>query len=502
MRERDRFGGELHELGVTTEREAFEREGEEPKKTPVRKIILVAGTDFPRYDTPKPPAKFWVLRGGRKKPLAVTNGFGGLLASGACLLPSERKLKASLGVLTGSLWRIRCLRLAAQKLLADPSLQVYLYDLVKGVEERVTIEKGTLSTAALKGRSFLPLVDEDYRLEVKVKKKDPKSGAEIETEVLKPIKDLKIPMVDPGHPPKVRYYPFVSKIGAEDVDKATWLSTFAQNKTWLTSYAKLLEKDRHLSILDVYRHVEFIGKHNPYTLYELHLFGHASSSAHSPNSGTAFLNTDHVDIPGQPGTRNPLDLDARATLDFSTSTINHKLLRMAFARGAMSYVWGCNWSRPLYDILGQTIEQLKGKPLEDKTAFKFRWRKGTGGDEGWFVYFMGLAKGAKTSDVVKDGKFLRELLNRVFYDTYMQHLADVSAHCVTGGAPAVYSEYDDKAEKGAPCLLNIPMGGPYGASVNLRPILRFYAKHFGTQFNKDGADKDFGRGFVLYCPRI
>ena len=69
---------------------------------------------------------------------------------------------------------------------------------------------------------------------------------------------------------------------------------------------------------------------------------------------------------------------------------------MAFARGAMSIVWGCNWSRPYYDILNQTMKQLGSKVLEDKTQFVFSWREGTGGHVYWFKKIMGLPDDPKT----------------------------------------------------------------------------------------------------------
>ena len=167
----------------------------------------------------------------------------------------------------------------------------------------------------------------------------------------------------------------------------------------------------------------------------------------------------------------------------------------------MSYVWGCNWSRPLFDVLGQIMDQLGQKPLKDETPFTLRWRPGTGGLESWFRKLLALGENDKTTGVKKDGAFVRQLFVRLLRETYMQQLADASAHWVTGGVPGVGWEFDNKSEKGSPCLSSIPMAPLYGETQNMTRVLRFYAKHFNVAFNRDGAHPEFGRGYALYCPR-
>jgi len=177
---------------------------------------------------------------------------------------------------------------------------------------------------------------------------------------------------------------------------------------------------------------------------------------------------------------------------------------MAFARRAMSIVWGCNWSRPYFDILNQTMQQLGSKSLEDKTQFEFSWRQGTGGHVYWFKKIMGLPDDPKTvtKGIKKDGKFVREMVVKYLRDTYMQRLADLTSRCVIGGVPGVGSDYDERSENKEPCLSNIPMAPLYGMTDNMRHVLNFYATHFGVQFSRDGADPKFGRGFALFCPEL
>jgi hypothetical protein len=508
VRERRSFELELRELAGAKASERSRPKQEDSTKPGVRKLILAAGIDYPRYDAEKAPdpeprgwkPKWWKLRANSRGPQRLRDAWNGSLGPAGCITPAERKLKSvPPEVLSGSYSRIRCLRIAVHELSADPTLQVYLYDFDKGVEERVTIEKDKLKTQVI--RRFLPTADADYRLEVSVEV-DLGGGKRGTKQVLKPITDLKLPYLDPKDPPKVRYYPFASRIDAGDVDRAEWEKRYGTNATFLTSYERLPEAKRFLSVTDVYYHVAFIGKNKPYVLQGLHLVAHASSSALSPLSGPAFANTDHLPIPSRKGRRNPLDFDARAGLDFEAANLDRTAFRMAFAKGALGHVWGCNWSRPLVDILRQARDVLKGKELKDTTALVFRFRKGRGGKEAHFRRLLQIPDGEKTDKVVRDGKFLRELGRRVLEDTYMQRLADAAARCVAGGLPATYSNYDQKSELRSPCVLHIPMGKLYGTSgVDFRPDLAFFARYFGVSFLKDGANPKYGRGYALYCPR-
>jgi len=447
-----------------------------------RTVFLVSGTEFPRY---KEDGQWW--KANTLKPIRLTKS-PGALSFGACRPPAEAGLKYGTDVLIGSDWRRRALRVAVQKLTKDPALEVILFDIDKGSEERVMLQNKTLSVVQL--RQFLAPLDTDYRL-------DEVTG---NTHMLKAIVPKLSKKAVPARP-QIRFCPFISEVGTGPVNRDDWYNQRAQNTKWLDQYVKRPTSSRLLSIHDVYRRIEELGRTAPYTLEELQLWGHASSSAYSSNNGTAFANTDNVAIAGRTG-RNPLDLDARAILDFEPFTIDRRLFRMAFARGAMTIVWGCNWSRPFYDILGQTMKQLGSKPLTDTVQFIFNWRPGTGGDEGWFRHLMGLQPADATKNIKKDGKFIRDLVTRLLRETYMQRLADTTSRCVTGGVPGVGSDYDERSEKKSPCLSNIPMAPLYGMNENMRHVLNFYSTHFGTVYNKDGADPKFGRGFALFCPSL
>jgi hypothetical protein len=466
MPDRRRFERELADLDL--------REHEvRPKPAPSKPrapglIILAAGVEYPRYGK-KPEIlkgkKWWVLS---RREKGVT---------------PERDPKA------GSHWRQKCLALAAQRLRKDPALIVCLYDFDRATGENVTLEKGKTNTSI--SLTFKPLVDKDYR-------RVDGDFAKPATLVLKPLTSDPLPVSKFEARPSIRYCPAVSTIAAGDVKLADWLAKFEKSK----------RADLGLSIRDVYDHIEKVGALSPYTLRELHLFGHASSSAHSLLSGTAFVNTNHWWAKAE---RHPLDMDARAGLDFQPKTINGKNFRMAFAKGAMSYVWGCNWDIPLYRLFQNVQKKLGQQPLKDDARFPISWR-GTREQLDALVKRAACSpvtwKGdAKSTATELTGKCVLAILRVMVRDTYMQKLADASAHCVTGGLPGTYSNYDSKSEKGEPKLLHIPMGSLYCAPTKEEPcneryqdVMRFYARHLGISFNRDGADTEFGRGFALFCP--
>jgi hypothetical protein len=448
-----------------------------------RTVVLVWGIVFPRYK--EATASIWQANKTKrirdaKAPAA--------LSTGACRDPAEAGLKFAADVLLGSFWRRFALRVAVQKLRKNPELNVILFDIDRGLEERVVLQNNTLSTVLI--RKFLEPLDSDYRVKLAL-------GNSSMLKALEP----KLLRKDFPDTPQVRLYPFISEISAGPVEHAAWLAQRAQNPGWLAQYGKRAESSRLLGIHDVYGRIQEIGVAAPYTLEEFQLWGHASSSAYSSNSGTAFANTDHVQV-GSSKTRHPLDLDARAIRDFDRTTMDRRKFRMAFARGALTIVWGCNWSRPYYDVLGQVMKQLGSKPLKDDTPFVLSWRRGTGGPEGWFRVLLGLQENDPTKNIKKDGKFIRALVTRLLGETYMQQLANVTSRCVIGGVPGVGSDYDERSEKKEPCLSNIPMAPLYGMTENMRHVLNFYAAHFGVQFHRDGADPKFGRGFALYCPDL
>jgi hypothetical protein len=417
-----------------------------------KRIILVAGVEYPRYKK-KPETvrgrrgKWWVLAGRGTTPIRGPRG---------------------------SHWRVRCTNVAETALRADSTARVYLYDFDRGVEEQVKLVRGRLEFDRVQ-RNFPPLVDQDYR--------------RVEGDLLHPITSTPLPASNSR--PAIRYFPLVSQLGSGTVSKQAWLDRFGS-----TQWDKVGVSIRH-----VYQHIEYLGAHHPYTLQQFHLFGHASSS-HSPRSGTALVNTDDW---GRGAARHPLDLDPRADLDLVPPTIDPTKFRMAFATGAMSYVWGCNWHRPLFDVIRQAARALRGKKLQDGTVLRFTWRgNDVSGPLEQFKSILGASQSGWNdpgNTAERNGAFIRRLVMSLIARTYMQQLADASARCCTGGLPGTYSDYDVRREGRELRLSHIPMGR-YGTQDVFSSVLRFYVSSLGVPLNRAGAHREFGRGFGLYCPRL
>jgi hypothetical protein len=461
LRQRNRFENEVSALDVR------EYQVDPQTGTTERIIILAAGVEFPRY-------------GKKPKPITGKRGNWWKLSRGSVL--PERNAK------TGSHWRQKCLALAAQKLKKNPQLTVFLYDFDRATRELVKLNKSTIETTV--NKNFPPLIDANYRW---VDSTDPTNV------ILKPIAKDPLPESTHKERPHLRYCPSVDKLGSGDVKQAEWIAKFHQSD-W---------NDHGLNIRHIYQHIVEIGQTTPYRLQEFHSFGHASSSTYGYLSGTAFVNTTHIGT--EADERHPLDLDPRTGLDFRPSIMDFDNFRMAFALGAMSYVWGCNWDVPIFVFIRDLHAKVGKKQLELQT-FKLNWK----GERKEFLELIKRAgckaewKDDKTKTIEITGKCVQTLLRRLLQDTYMQGLANVSAHCATGGVPGTWSDYDHKREKsGEPLLSHIPMAGLYCTPTKDNPckedyrhIMDFYLKHIGVAFNRDGADKNFGRGFALYCPEI
>jgi len=215
--------------------------------------------------------------------------------------------------------------------------------------------------------------------------------------------------------------------------------------------------------------------------------------------------------PNQP--RHPLDVDARR-FDFAAVTMDLRAFRRAFALGAFSMVWGCNWDRVPLGVgwlsrevcakakpdtlvtitaaLGAKREQIRNRffgegddepPLDPKLPYRKSWRE------------------------VQDG------FRRLLRGSYMQAIADASARCAVGGAPGTYSDYDSK---GSPPLAHIPLGADYYVAAaeiaqlaakgdrvqDFRWLLQFYARCLGVVFHAEGTHPSFGRGFATYQPNL
>ncbi|HVH43763.1 MAG TPA: hypothetical protein VM925_15520 [Labilithrix sp.] len=423
-------------------------------------IVLVAGAEYPKYgDSP------------------ATDGKYSLVA---------KRLGLEVDKNGHSHWRKKCEALATHRVGAS-KYKVTLFDFSLGTQEELVGKKWKVV------KDFGAPKMSDYR--------------RIDT-ASKPW-NLELLSLDfrPKERPYIRYFPGISEIdatGAVDLDK------------YRTSAKP--PKAVGLSIQSVYDYLVGIGKSSAaYSVVELHLWGHAPIAG-SWGSGPVFMNSEDYDKATRPKNkkRHVLDVDARR-FDFDSSNFEQRAFRKAFALGAASFVWGCNWERAPLGVawLSRKVCE-KAKPdtkvtIVDAQGAKREEIRRTFFDEGWLV------DEPKLDPRKPYGKTWAEISKRfeTLLDTsYMQALADASVRCAVGGLPGTYSEYDTK---GAPRLSHIPMGkdGPFISKdevekiekkghkvVNLGWILDFYRKCFGVSFHKETGHAKFGRGFAIYEPDL
>jgi len=471
MRERGRFEQELLML-----REPFNGEFTLPSEVKKAQhcIVLVAGSEYPRFE--KNPR-----RDGRWYPKRVV---------------PERD-----GRMGHSHWRTKCLRLAENRLARNPALVVMLFDLDQGSFETVQLRRGKVMITPVPGFIPLPMVDSDYRVINPV------------TQELSPLSKAGVPQKDPFLTGvSVAYCPHISQVSSGAVPVADWVK-------WLSKNRKLGHPHLGLGIEHVYEAIEAIGKQRPGSLAEFHLFGHASSS-HDDANGTAFVNTYewrgwNTGLSMPANRRSPLDLDARAHVDFAARS---KSFAGAFATDAFSQVWGCNWHRPSHAIMHEVLRTLGRKPLTDTHTFVIPIGNTHLDPKEFEKLFTqpfarssikpvsrapGSLSANKTVWSGLTGKWIREYYAALLDRTYMKRLARASGHHVLGGLPTTYSDYDNKMHGSEPMLSHIPMGtGLYRRDTNPPTFVRrlgFFRDTFQVTFGP-GAHPKYGRGFAWYEP--
>lgn len=453
------------------------RESRDPKVTP--ELVFVAGAEYPKYEDDARADKKFHLVAGRLGPEADKAGH--------------------------SHWRKKCEAIARHR-LAAASYKVTLFDFTTGTREELVSGKWKVV------HTFGAPKESDYRRRVDG------SGS---TKKLEPLS--KTPIAAASRP-VVRYYPRISEISADEaVDEADYVKKLGASD-W---------RDAGLSIRHVYEHLAGVGTgSSPYSVEEVHLFGHAPHAG-GWGHGPVFMNTDDLGLPGDTrryrmfddARRHPLDVDARG-FDFHPDNFDVRAFRRAFALGASSFIWGCNWDRAPLGVAYLSRKVCKtAKPSTSITIDKAQgasrerirndfFREGLLVDE---PKLLASEKYRKSWEEIAEG--FRRLLRK----SYMQSLADASARCAVGGVPGSYSEYDTK---GTPLGSHIPMGEKYYVSAkeleklakkneerkargrspdeiqDFRWLLSFYATCLGVDFHREGAHATYGRGFAVYSPDL
>ena len=266
----------------------------------------------------------------------------------------------------------------------------------------------------------------------------------------------------------------------------------AANYTRRGDGRRVFDKDQagRLSITDVYRHVQELGRTEPGSLIEL------SFLSHGWVGGPILVNSD--DAGGSPTARDPNDKDARIFKDFVPPTMDAAALadfRRAFDSSGFVWVWGCAFAAAPRQVLHRVLSSQKYKStrlggLVDGDRFKLEFSREQA--ETFFHTAPGFfpARGG-------DGKFplvlersfkqIKEFFAGRLELTYCKKIAAAAGVPCFGALPGTYSDY----EKGValPVMVVPVRKPPY--SDNFSRSIRFYTAYLGVQLDTEG--RHYGR---------
>jgi hypothetical protein len=308
------------------------------------------------------------------------------------------------------------------------------------------------------------------------------------------------------------YFPGISDIHAtDDVKKKDYLKAFRDDKL----------KEKSLSVSDIYRYIENLGKSAKGSLVELHLFSHAYAG------GPVFVNTKEFyewDAAASKwnwfNDKKYLDKDGRKEDFDSGITIikNVSDFRAAFADNGFSMVWGCNAYSSPKQIINQTTKSKHYKEMlkdPDKKLLELEfnsddWDEDTA-DEFHELVLDTAPYSTGNKSEKKSLNDIKKILQPILDDTYMKKMAQGTGKDVLGALPGTYTNLDQKYQsKFGIRLMHVPLGKDYNdyiddkdfskGYVDFRAILKFYKDHLGVEFKPDGEydKKTYGRGYAAY----
>lgn len=376
-------------------------------------------------------------------------------------------------------WRQYSLRMAVNRLTANPGLKVTLFDFLLGTREDVTLDSaGKAKTSVI--RQFTTPITDDYR---------DLAGIDWSAPTLPQVMGATIDPVQASYSkkPQLAYFDGVNKLSPGRSIKL---------KDYLSSLSKVTSPS--MSITDVYNYISgFMATGKKGALLELHFFSHAFNISSNGYSGGPIL-VNSLDNPFQ-SDRHPLDKDARSAKDFQKPVIDPAVFSQAFATNARTFVWGCNFQQGfirqfVHHVAANRKDIALGKSIS--VSFDSDW-----GTESDFRTALGLDSKDSIRKVNVDPTKIQKILNDANQQTFMQKLATASGHPAIGGPAGTYADYD---ESGSPLkLMHVPMTkDPFGkASDTFEDALMFYRDQLKVSFDTTFGDHHgLGRGYIIFQP--
>jgi hypothetical protein len=247
-----------------------------------------------------------------------------------------------------------------------------------------------------------------------------------------------------------------------------------------------------LSITDVYRHVQQIGRTEPGSLAELSVLSHGWVG------GPILVNSFDRTAPGTLE-RDPDDRDARADKDFEPPNMDAAAkadFQKAFATDAFVWTWGCVFANSPRQVLHRVVNARKyrragSRTLPDTETFKLSFSQEHADtffdvDPAFFP-----ARGA-------DGKFpltftrtladIKTFLSGRLGATYCQSIAIAAQVPCFGALSGTYADYE-KGRRSNKVMLIPTKKPPY--ADDFAGYIRFYTKYLKRELDPEG--RHYGR---------
>lgn len=246
-----------------------------------------------------------------------------------------------------------------------------------------------------------------------------------------------------------------------------------------------------MSITDIYDFVRKQGRSEPGTVHELSFFAHGWA-------GGPLLVNSFDNLPADTR-RDPDDKDGRALKDFTEPNMDatgRSELAAAFAPAGFTWLWGCVFAAPPFQVLHRLLRDklYKSGKLKNDDLIELRYFTREHADKFFAsdTIFFPERRGDGTYALSFYRSFLeiKEFFQRMIDLSYCKRIAKATGRKCYGALPGTYSEYDKKTSF-LPLML-VPRSSAY--SANFSGQVNFYKRHMGITLDPEG------RGYGTHVP--
>lgn len=270
-----------------------------------------------------------------------------------------------------------------------------------------------------------------------------------------------------------------------------------------TSDDKFIQQQTNvLSIIDVYQHIQEIGRNHPNTIHELSIVGHGWRGG--PVLVNSYERLVYKHTGNTPRLRDPWDKDGRKkdTNVTNMNTSQWRNFKNAFHNQAHIWVWGCASSRVYKTVINKVLSSSEfrrkryGRHEDDDTftlSFSSQFAN-TYFEKDTLFFFR-----SRNNQTISERRFTRTLreikdfLIRGLCHTYAAQMAYNTKVKVYAALPGTGADYDRETHNRRRVMVVPTSNHVYGYSY--ASIIRFYKTY--VEIQEDSEDK----GYALFSPQ-